>query len=270
MLPTSNSSEATSEKIPKMGLWRRIVRTLIAICIPLIALGQWVDTRDLIVDSYQGFITHFTDEVELNKLAKVRIDGNLEYFEDIFGVASLIKGSGLNEQFEYRYYYHPKFLLTLAVKQKRIKGYMVTSLKKGFKPTVAFSSFTLGEKSISALQPFSGVFTADAANIHFYIEEHQLSREGLFFNRYLAHLEYGAALTEKDNEQTVSLAEPINQLTDAYTLEQTEKARKALTNIRSSALPNSYAIGNIDLSTAAEMILTRYEFAAYFAPRSDI
>lgn len=264
MLPTSNSPES----VPEMGFWRRTIRTLIAICIPLIALGQWVDTRDLIVDSYQGFITHFTDKVELQNLAEVRIDGNLDYLEDIFGVASLIKASELNDEFEYRYYHHPKFLLTLAVKQNRIKGYMVTSLKEGFKPGVSFSPFTLGEKPISELQSFNGIFTADAANIHFYLEQHQLSREGLFFNRYLAHVEYGASLAEGETKKSISVAEPINELTDAYTLEQTDRARKALTDIRATALPNSYAIGDIDLSTAAEMILTRYEFAAYFSPRS--
>lgn len=265
MLPTSDSPEQSTP----MGFWRRTARTLIAICIPLIALGQWVDTRDLIIDSYQGFITHFTNEVELEKLAEVRIDGNLDYLEGVFGVARLIKESQLDDQFEYRYYYHPKFLLTLAVKQGRIKGYMVTSLKDDFKPEVSFSPFSLGDKALSDLQPFNGVFTADAANIHFYIEQHQLSREGLFFNRYLAHLEYGASLTDKENQKPGFLAEPINRLTEAYTLEQTEKVRKALTNIRSKALPNSYAIGDITLPIAAEMILTRYEFAAYFAPRSS-
>lgn len=254
-----------SEK-EELSTWRRFLNGVVAVCLPLIALGQWVDTRDLIIDGYQGFVTNFTDQVELDMLEEVRIGANLAYLEDVFGVARLIKASNIDDNLEYRYYFHPKFLLALAVDGERITGYSVTPMVESFQPRIAFSDVVLGEKSIADMKAQGEVFTADSNNIHFYIEEEELPREGLFFKRYLAHVEYGAPYSGEvlGPSEAQQLKVKINVLNDAYLRGDYERAISSLTEIRQLAKPNSYAIGNLDLDTATEMILTRYEFHAYF------
>ncbi len=262
---TPTDTAANSAQPP--GFWKKLARIIVTVSLPLIAMGQWVDTRDLLIDTYQGFITHFTDEVELEMLSEVRVGGNLDYLEQVFGVAKLIKSSSLEADTQYRYYQHPKFMLTLAVRQNQVTGYTVTSLRPAFHPPITFSDLTLGEQSFAQMQDFAGVFTADAANIHYYMEQKQLAREGLFYNRYLAYVEYGA--DHRDSERKVQpIAETLNRISDAYALDDTELLRTQLTQLREQQRPNTYVLGRLSLEQAAEMVLTRYEFKAYFGQES--
>ena len=92
-----------------------VVFTIAAI---MISLGQWADTKDIVTSAYEGFITHFTDEVELDKLSEVRVGANLTYLETVFGDARLIKVKQPQTDLQYRYYHDAKFLLALAVRQQ--------------------------------------------------------------------------------------------------------------------------------------------------------
>jgi len=248
----------------QVGIWKKLFRFIVTISLPLIAMGQWVDTRDLIIDSYQGFITHFTDEVELNKLDEVRVGGNLDYLEEVFGVAKLIKSSETQNNLQYRYYHHPKFMLGLAIIDQQVVGYSVTSLQPSFHPPVTFSDLALGQQNFAQMQDFGGVFTADSANIHYYMEQKELSREGLFYKRYLAHVEYGSDNVAEDDTKNKPISQTLNRLSDAYALNDTEQLRSAVTYVREQYRPNTFVLGRLTLETAAEMVLTRYEFNAYF------
>ena len=261
------NTQAASDATAKPGFWKKLARIIVTVSLPLIAMGQWVDTRDLIIDSYQGFVTHFTDQVELNMLAEVRVGGNLDYLEEVFGVAKLIKSSATQDNLQYRYYHHPKFILTLAVSQNQVVGYTLTTLKADFAPPITFSDLTLGEQQFAEMQNFGEVFTADAANIHYYMEQKQLAREGLFYNRYLTHVEYGAETI--DEESAVEpVAQQLNRIADAYALNDTDRLRSELTALRQQQKPNTYTLGQLTLEQAAETVLTRYEFKAYFGQGS--
>lgn len=234
-----------------------IVFTIAAI---MISLGQWADTKDIITDSYEGFITHFTDKVELQKLSHVRVGANLSYLETVFGDARLIKTKNQTSQLQYRYYHTEKFLLALAVNQQRVVGYQLVSLQQDFMPPIAFSKQLLGQQALAEYQPFSGTFSTDTVNLRYYLEPITLGREGLFLDRHLGFVEYGAALAQYQ--------QPLQQLNDlllqAY---DNSTLHQQTAEFRNTLIPNVYSLGEISLEQAADMLLTRYEYQAYFQPQ---
>lgn len=223
----------------------------------MISLGQWGDTKDIIIDSYEGFITHFTDKVELEKLSHVRVGANLTYLESVFGDARLIKTKNQNSELQYRYYHTEKFLLALAVNQQRVAGYQLVSLKQSFQPPIAFSNHLLGEQPLAEYQPFSGNFNTDTANLRYYLEPVTLGPDGLFLNRQLGFVEYGAA-----DEQYQKILQELNELL-LIAYDNNDLLQKT-TEFRKSLIPNVYSFGEISLEQAADMLLTRYEYQAYF------
>lgn len=223
----------------------------------MISLGQWTDTRDIIVSGYESFITHFTDQVELKKLNDVRVGANLTYLEKVFGEARLIKVKDPKTDLQFRYYHGGKFLLTLAVVQHRVIGYQVISLQQGFMPPIAFSDLHLGEKALADYQTFSGSFNTDTSNLRYYLEPTTLGREGLFLERQLGFVEYGAT-AEID-------AEPLTKLNALLMQPYEDEALLQLSHkVRDSLIPNVYSLGEMSLEQASDMLLTRYEFLAYF------
>ena len=231
-----------------------IVFTIAAV---MISLGQWADTKDIITSSYEGFITHFTDRVELEKLSEVRVGANLSYLETIFGDARLIKVKQPDTDLQYRYYHDKKFLLALAVKQQRVIGYQIVSLQQDFIPPIAFSDFTLGKIPLAQQQSFNGSFSTDTANLRYYLEPQTLGREGLFLERHVGYVEYGAGT---DNSQS-KLTQLNELLLGDY---KDETLLKLSSDLRNTLIPNVYSLGEISLEQAADMLLTRYEFKAYF------
>lgn len=223
----------------------------------MISLGQWTDTKDIIVSGYESFITYFTDNVELEKLSEVKVGANLNYLEKIFGEARLIKIKEGNTDLQFRYYHGGKFLLTLAVIQQRVIGYQVISLRQGFMPPIAFSKLHLGEKTLAQHQQFTGSFNTDTSNLRYYLEPVTLGREGLFFERHLGFVEYGSTL---ENYQ-----QPLDKL-NALLLQSYEDSTllQLSNNLRDVLVPNVFSIGEISLEQASDMLLTRYEFQAYF------
>lgn len=223
----------------------------------MISLGQWADTKEILISAYESFVTHFTDKVELQKLSEVKVGANLTYLETIFGDAKLIKVKPQNTGLQYRYYHEPKFLLTLAVVQQRIVGYQIISLQEHFTPHIAFSDQHLGVQPISAHQSFHGSFNTDTSNLRYYLESLTLGREGLFLERQLGFVEYGAATEQYQTE--------LQQLNDLLLQDyDDEKMIQISSAVRSKLVPNVYSVGEITLEQSADMLLTRYEYKAYF------
>lgn len=243
--------------LTRYSLLKKSQSLIFTIAAIMISLGQWADTKDMVISGYEGFITHFTDEVELEKLRQVRVGANLTYLETVFGDARLIKVKQPATDLEYRYYHDPKFLLALAVREQRVIGYQIVSLQPGFMPLVAFSNTLLGQQPLAEYQPFAGSFSTDTTNLRYYLEPQTLGREGLFFERQLGFVEYGAA-TEQHQTALQQLNELLLQDYDDDTLLQQSTA------LRSKLIPNVYALGEITLEQAADMLLTRYEYKAYF------
>lgn len=255
---TEEASEIETIKI-KRTLWMRIRDVVLGIGFVIISIGTFNDFKDVIGFAYENFITHFTDEVEFEKLAEVSVGANPEYLEQVFGVARLIKASRVDDSLEYRYYDNDKFLLGLAVEKGRVRGYLVTSMRAEFLPQISFSDRALGTANFATLNTFNGQFTTDNTNLVYYLEGQQMGRQGLFLNRYIGYLDYAA--TYPNHEQTLT---DISALNDDLVLGAEEQVVQRIDNLRSRSHPNFYVIGDFAIETAADMALTRFEYQAYF------
>ncbi|WP_127026062.1 ETEC_3214 domain-containing protein [Rheinheimera mangrovi] len=233
---------------------RSVAFTLAAL---VLAIGQWADFRDVVTSTYEGFITHFTDKVELKQLSHVRVGANLSFLETLFGPAKLIKVKDSEKKSQYRYYDNDKFLLALAVENGRVSAYQIISLQEGFQPSIGFSKNLLNSEALQNIQKFDGTFSTDTVNLRYYLEQATLGREGMFFEQQLGFIEYGSG------SQTYAELEQINE--QLLLAGDNEKLLPIVEKLRAKLIPNVYSIGELSLEQAADMLLTRYEFHAYFA-----
>lgn len=227
----------------------------------VVTLAQWNGARLMLESVYTNFITHFTHHIEYRQLEHVRIGANLTYLESIFGAAQLIKTSSTDPSLTYRYYHSNKFLLTLGVKEDSIEGFQLVSLRPSFQPTFTLSDLRLNDTSFSQQYPYGNEFVSDTGNLRFYLEAHQLGRVGLFMNLYPAYVSYGASKAENPANR---YAQHLDDLNHAYLLGEDEEMARHQADFRLHATPNTYSFGRISLETAADMLLTNYEFRAYF------
>ncbi|MCC5880605.1 MAG: hypothetical protein JJU03_12005 [Idiomarina sp.] len=246
------------EAVGRRGAFKSV---LVFITLIVVTLAQWNGARMLMESVYSNFVTHFTHHLEYKQLEHVRVGANLTYLESIFGAAQLIKASTTEPALDYRYYHSNKFLLTLAVDEDRIEGFQILSKLPGFQPNIILSDQRLNDVPFAQLHPQVGDFITDNSNLRFYLERHQLGRLGLFMNLFPAHVSYGAEHRSSEANTNPQLLDDLNR---SYLLGEEEALSQHLTELRLQATPNSYSFGRISLETAADMMLTTYEFRAYF------
>lgn len=227
----------------------------------MISLGQWSDTKALITETYQAFVTHFTHQVQYEQLHKVQVGSNLAFVEQTFGMAKLIKSSRKLDHTEYRYYSDPKFVLAVATQGDRVAAYSVMSMDNTFFPELRFSHDHLGKVNFAQLDDFSGYFSTDAGNVIYYQEGSKLGKEGLFMNRYMAYVDYAAQYSEHSSNDVDS---EITELNNLLVLEDDEQILQQVDTVRQSAYPNVVIFGDINEAVASDMLLTRNEYKAHF------
>lgn len=243
---------------PSLSLWKRLQSAVFMLAAIMLSIGQWSDTKDFLLSGYEAFITHFTNNVELDQLSSVKVGGNLEYIEQKFGIASLIKSSKKNPNLEYRYYPNKKYILAIATDGHKILGYQVISLDNSLFPKIPFSTQELGKFFYSDYLEFFDYTSTDVGNILYYLEGYSLGKVGLFLNLSLSYVDYGA-----DYSEPTSSNDLISSLNTAI-LKNDKKAISTISNdIRASLKPNVFTVGDFTSPVAIEMLLTRYEYAAY-------
>lgn len=238
---------------------KRVQSVIFTIAAIMLSIGQWSDTKQMSIEMYEGFIAKFTDKIELEQLSKVKVGGNIHFIEQTFGIATVIKESQTNKKLEYRYYPNPKYILTVATQNNYIKGYQIISLDRSFYPVLPFSGKELGRFVYAEYSPYFDEIRSDDANLTYYLESHSLGRAGLFFNQFVAYVGYGAAYSES----TMS-GNQIAELNDSLLKNGQDQSSDVLNSLRGAIKPNVFSVGDIDASTAADMLVTRYEYAAYF------
>lgn len=247
----------------KTPIYKRIQAITVLIASVMISFGSWGDTKELLIEIYDSSISNFTNNVEFSHLENVKVGGNLDFIEQTFGIAKVIKPSKTVKDLEYRYYTDRKYLLAVATQKSRIVAYQVVSLRRSFDPSLPFSDFQLSSFFYSDYSNGFDDFRLDNANITYYMEAHSLGRAGLFLSQYFAYVGYGADYSELADAGVAS-KKAIAALDQAI-LESNEKQIKTrLQALRREVRPNVFVVGDIDASTAADMLLTRYEYAVYF------
>lgn len=230
---------------------------LIFVSIGVITLGNWNNARIMIQSVYSGVITNFTDRLEHTELAQIKVGANIHYIESLMGHAELIKVSTIDNKIDYRYYFRPKYVLALAVDHDRVVAFQVVPLAPNFQAEIPFITARLNDVAINKLIDFNGHFATDNFNATYYLEQHKLGREGLFYDLHIGYAEYG--VTNHKPAYSMEFASLMN----AIVMGDTNEQLKQIELIREMVIPNVFTVGTLSLEQASEMLLTRYEYAAF-------
>ena len=191
-------------------------------------------------------------------------DEAYEAVEKTFGIATLIKPSSTEENLEYRFYPNSKFILTIASSEGFITAYQVISLDNTFNPSLPFSDRKIGLFKFSEKAESFEDYRTDNANLVYFLESHSLGREGLFLNQFISYVGFAA-----DYNDSSSSNQEISTLNQSLLTSGDNKIQLQLKQLRSKLTPNTFSMGDISASTAADMIITRYEYFAYFKEQSE-
>lgn len=256
-----NNLESADGKPKKKGFFARVASGFLLLMVVLMGLGNWADTKQLLTEGYQAFITHFTHQIENNRVASLDIGNYLQFAQKNVGIPQVIKASSLDPSIEYRYYKDPKYLLTLINKDQRIVAIVLHSLQHNnsllseFTPAVPFTDNQLKTHSIADITSGSNLFFHDYQNVSYYLQSKELGPEGMFLNLI-------AGFTEYEQVQPNAFSK-LNDLEHA-TLEGISTQVSTLTEELAAYTANFYAISEIPPEYIADSLLTKHEFNAYF------
>ncbi|MDO6677028.1 ETEC_3214 domain-containing protein [Pseudomonadota bacterium] len=245
----------------KKGFFARVASGFLVLMVVLMGLGNWADTKQLLTEGYQAFITHFTHQIEDKRVAALDIGNYLEFVQQSVGIPQVIKTSNLDPNIEYRYYKDPKYLLTLINKEQRIVGIVLHSLQHEnpllaeFTPAVPFTDHLLKANTIADITADSNLFFYDYQNVSYYLQSKELGAQGMYLNLL-------AGFTEYEQVQTNATL-TLNELEHA-TLEDNSAEVSQLTQKLAAYTANFYGISEISPQYIADSLLTKYEFNAYF------
>lgn len=248
-------------KPQKKGFFARLTSGFVLLMVVLMGLGNWADTKQLLTEAYQAFITHFTHQVENNRVASLDIGNYLQFAQKSVGMPQVIKASSLDPSIEYRYYKDPKYLLTLMNKDQRIVAIVLHSLQHDnpllgdFTPQVPFTESLLKTNTITDITSDSNIFFYDNQNVTYFLQSRELGPQGMFLNLLAGFTEY-----EQVQPNAFSMLTELDQAT----LEGNTAEVGALTQKLAAYTANFYAISELSPEYIADSLLTKYEFNAYF------
>ncbi|MBH0026451.1 MULTISPECIES: ETEC_3214 domain-containing protein [unclassified Pseudoalteromonas] len=261
-MSVGNNLEPEANTEENKSLLAKLKGYFILLMVTLMGLGNWADSKALIIEGYDGFVTHFTNQIEEKKITALDIGNYLPYAEKKIGIPQVIKTSSLNADYEYRYYKNTKYLLTLINKNTRIVGIAVHSLKYDkamvpeFTPLIPFNKKMLRVNSLSDVIKSSNEFYFDSHNIKYYMQSKQLNAQGMFLNLSVGFSNYAPLLDETQKA--------LFKLDELMLTQDDEKALAKTTEILANTAATFYAVSELSSEYISDSLLTKYEFNAYF------
>ena len=245
--------EDSEERLHKtvLGRFRNFAVTLMLL---MISIGQWNDTKDVLLNAYEEIISRWTNTLEYEKLSQLRVGYSSEYVDSLLGVPQITKHSKLSKDTTFSYYQTPKYILTTAVTNNRLSGFSVTALQSDFYAPIVYLDKALNKSYLNSYIPSQGMFNTNVGNVEYFIEKYELSRSLMFYNFSLGVINYGL-LTNKLKDEINALN---HQLDNGKDISLEELA------IQSEILPNYYSVSEISSKIMLESVLSRYEMAALF------
>ncbi|MFT7005634.1 MAG: hypothetical protein ACJAXJ_000133 [Colwellia sp.] len=245
------------EGMPRSG-WSALKEKFILVALSIMAIGQWADTKALLVETYVDIVSNFTHHYEYEVLSTINIGSNLEYFKQNFGVPQLIKPSKYEEDVRFAYFLNDKYILTLILNKTRISAYTITALVEDFVPYGLLDKSPQTERQkISDKVTEIADYTLDYNNIEFVLVREQLDKSKLFINKYFGAIAY------TDDIKLPSFV--LKEISDALNFEDEESEAIAakVKNLISETYNNYYGVGEVDLSLITDSILTKFEYSLY-------
>lgn len=246
--------EEEAEEQQKKTLFKKFSDFAMPLMLLIISIGQWNDTKDVILSTYEEVISRWTNTLEYEKLSQLRIGYSSEYVESLLGLPQVIKHSRLSENTIFSYYGTPKYILTTAIKNNRLSGFSVVALENDFYGPIVYLNKKLNEKSLDSYIPSQGMFDTDFGNIEYFIENYEFSRNLMFYNFSLGAINYGL-FTDDVRNKVKAINRQLNNGVDLPLNKLT---------VQSKILPNYYSVSELSTDIMMESILSRYEMTALF------
>ena len=261
---TGNEFSSTEETKSKT-VADKIFSYLFFFIFVIIGLGNWTDSKALFLEAYDGFITHFTNNLEEELVDKIHVGTHLSYVNQLLTAPKLVKKSSLSANVEYRYYKTKKYLLTLISQNQRVSAVVVHSLNHKtkwidvFSPLIPFTEQYLVKVTISKAVS-SNEYYFDNHNLVYFMQTKSLGAEGMYLFLTVGFTELeNNALFLSDTRSNLAQLEKMLVLSSSSG-KQEENIIKQLAEQKMSF----FAISDMTSDFIADSLLTRYEFSAYF------
>ena len=246
--------EEEAEDIQQKSFLEKFRNFAVTLMLLMISIGQWNDTKDVLLSAYEEIISRWTNTLEYEKLAQLRVGYSAEYVQSLLGLPQVIKHSKLSENTIFSYYGTPKYILTTAVTNDRLSGFSVVALKSDFYAPVVYLEKALNKNRLDSYIPSQGLFVTDSGNVEYFIENYELSRNLMFYDFSLGVINYGALTDDLRNEIKV-----LNRQ-----LNSGDEMLLSDLSIQDKISPNYYSVSEFSSAIMMESILSRYEMSALF------
>ena len=252
-----HSNVPVTDSTLKLSKRTRLRNLLYSVAAVMIGFGSWNDTKELSISIYQDIISNFTHNVEYEALSQLDVGMSREYVDDLVGKAKVIKPSRYIPSIRFEYIFDPKYLLILQLEDDRLIGFAVASLVDDFSAEIPFSKHSLNTEPLGAMTlPPTHSYLEDNVNVTYYIENHELGRQGLFLFRSVGFISYGAKVpaTEMKAFQQIQLGSVEGD---------DDKVYDAVMFLRESLPVNFYGVSETTPDIMAESLLTKFEFEQF-------
>jgi hypothetical protein len=245
-----NTTETVQNK-PFLDKLRNVALTLMLL---MISLGQWNDTKDVVLSAYEEIISRWTNTLDYSKISKLRIGFSSDYIENLLGDPQVVKVANSTKDVMFSYYSTPKYLLTTAMTNNRLSGFSILALKNDFYAPVVYLNKSLNKGLLDSYLPTQDKFVTDFGNSEHFIETYELSHSLMFYDFSLGVVNTGSLSNDLRNE--------IRDINGQ--LNRGEDIPFNKLSIPQKILPNYYSVSELPSHVMLESLLSRFEMAALF------
>jgi hypothetical protein len=242
------------EEILEKSFLKKFRNFAVTLMLLMISIGQWNDTKDVLLSAYEEIVSRWTNTLEYDKLSQLRVGYSSDYVERLLGLPQVTKHSTLSENTTFSYYSTSKYILTTAVTNNRLSGFSVIALKNDFYAPIVYFDKKLNESVLESYIPSQGKFETGFGNIEYFIENYELSRNLMFYNFSLGVVNYGLLAVRLRDEIRL-----INRQ-----LNTGEELPLSDLSVQNKISPNYYSVSEFSSDVMFESILSHYEMAALF------
>jgi len=246
--------EEGTEDVQEKSFLKKFRNFAVTLMLLMISIGQWNDTKDVILSAYEEIVSRWTNALEYEKLSQLRVGYSSEYVENLLGLPQVTKHSKHSENTTFSYYSTSKYILTTAVTNKRLSGFSVIALKNDFYAPIVYLDKALNTNRLDSYIPSQGLFMTDFGNVEYFIENYELSRNFMFYDFSLGVINYGL-LTDELRSEIKALNLQLNT---------GEELLLSDLSVQNAILPNYYSVSEFPSEIMRESILSRYEMLALF------
>lgn len=254
----NDNTLAPKKLLPGMQLFAHMKSKLVMVCLTIISLGQWADSKQLIEDIYIGVVSNFSHHYEYESLRDINVGSNLDFVAEKFGSPQVFKKSRFEDDVTFAYYLESKFILTLILRDSRVSSYSIIALESDFVPyNLVNKSESHLVKSVANQTPKIDDYNLDYNNVEFILTRNELDKTKLFINEYFGSVVYG-------DEMSLPTAQ-LKSVSDALNINSSPESQiiNDVNQILANAQTNFYGIGEDNLSLISDSILTSFEYSLY-------